>query len=197
MKSVLLALGMSLLLVGCNPSPDATTTAEPKTESASKPETATKPPESPEPAPAVPGAGVNPSRAYQVGDLDKRTVTIGGKPIELWIMDSDGKREEGMMFLTDKEVRNDQGMLFVFPAPVTDTKHGFWMRNTVLPLDIIFIAPDQKVLNIQKGKPFDETSLPPAATFQYVIELKQGQANALGVKPGMKIALPTDVKADD
>lgn len=191
MKSVLLLVVLGSLLSGCTnvPEPEVTKPPAPPVKTA---ETATKPAQ-----PTAIPADVNPNRSYQLQDLDKVVLKISGKPVELWVMDSENKREEGMMFLTDKEVRNDQGMLFVFPGPQSDPKHGFWMHNTVLPLDIIYIAQDKKVINVQAGKPFDDKNLPAAAAFQYVIELKQGQAKALGIKPGVTIAVPANAKASE
>ena len=170
-----------------------------------KSSTTEKPP-APAPTPTEPSkpaaspsesAEGNPNRSFQLKDLDKVTVTLGGKPIELWIMDTSAKQAEGMMFLTDKEVRDDQGMIFAFAKPETNLKNGFYMKNTILPLDIVFISPQKKVINIQKGKPHDETNLPSAAVYQYVIELKQGQAQALGLKPGSSIPIPASVKGEE
>ena len=84
-------------------------------------------------------------------------------------------------------------MIFAF-AQVHPKSPGFYMRNTILPLDIIFLSPKKGVLNVQQGKPYDETDLPSAAPFQFVLEMKQGSAKRLGIKPGMAITIPDSVK---
>ena len=56
----------------------------------------------------------NLSRVFQTADLEVLKITLNGKPFELWIMDTSDKCREGMMFLEDKEVRDDQGMIFAF-----------------------------------------------------------------------------------
>lgn len=129
----------------------------------------------------------NPSRVHQLWTLKKVNLKANGHVIHAWVMDDDSKREEGMMFLTNKEVKDDEGMIFVFPQP---DKQSFWMHNTILPLDIVYIDPRHSVLNIQKGKPFNDSPLPSAGIAQYVLELKQGMAAKFGIRKGTKIAFP-------
>jgi uncharacterized membrane protein (UPF0127 family) len=137
----------------------------------------------------------NPNRVHQLKDLEKYDQTIKGKPFHLWVMDSDAKQQEGMMFLTDAEVKADEGMLFAFTSP-QPTKYpngnprGFWMQNTLIPLDIIYLSPQGKVLNIGKGQPRNETTVPAAGEFLNVVELKGGTAARLGLKPGDTIEIP-------
>lgn len=110
-------------------------------------------------------------------------------------MDNGGKRQEGMMFLRDEDVEEDQGMLFAFAeVQQKGEANGFWMRNTYIPLDIIYISPDGQVVNVGKGEPFKETSVPPGGSYQTVIELKGGTAARIGLKPGTRIDLPKNLK---
>ncbi|AIE87279.1 DUF192 domain-containing protein [Fimbriimonas ginsengisoli] len=183
-----------IALVGCNPSKDVEPAAPPKTETATT-APKTEPPKT-TPAPAV-DEHANADRAFQLKDLETKTVKVNGKPIQVWVMDTGQKRQEGMMFLTAKDVRDDQGMIFVSPRPSQPKEESFWMHNTILPLDIIYIGSDKSVINIQKGKPQDDTQLPAAAPFLYVIELKQGQAEKYGIKPGTKIDIPNDIASKD
>jgi uncharacterized membrane protein (UPF0127 family) len=81
----------------------------------------------------------------------------------------------------------DEGMLF----PYEDDPHvlGFWMRNTVLPLDIIFITPDRRVLNIAANAvPYSEASLRSTGVAAAVLELNGGRAAALGIAPGDRVS---------
>ena len=136
----------------------------------------------------------NAKRVNQLKDLESRTFKVGNNTIKIWIMDDEGKREEGMMWLTEKEVKDNEGMLFVFGG---EAKQAFWMQNTVLPLDITYISAKGKVVNTVQGKSFDETSLPSKGPAKYVLELKKGMAAKFGIKDGMILDLPKDVKAKD
>ncbi len=136
----------------------------------------------------------NPNRAYQLRDLQKETLKIGTREVEAWIMDTEGKRAEGMMFLREPEVKDHQGMLFVFAEA---QPLSFWMRNTYLPLDIAFITADKRILNIEKGTPLSLDSVPSAGPCKYVLEMKQGQMAKQGIVAGMTIEIPSTVVAKD
>lgn len=136
----------------------------------------------------------NPKRIYQLADLAHGTVKIGAHSVPVWLMDTDSKREEGLMWVTDKEMKDDEGMLFSFPTVQDHARAGFWMQNTVLPLDIIYISPKFEIVSIAEGKPFDETQLPAAADYQFVVEMKQGSAKRLGFKAGTKVDIPADLQ---
>lgn len=102
-------------------------------------------------------------------------------------MDDDSKRQEGMMFLGDSEVKNDEGMIFVFDAVQPKVDHGFWMHNTDLPLDIIYIGADKKVINVGKGMPHSDATVAPKGDYKFVLELKQGTAEKIGATPGATV----------
>lgn len=186
---MLLPLLIAFVVVGCDPAPNATTTTEPP-----KPTQPSPQPSQPVTAPKTTKSNDNVKRIYQLKSLEQVTLKAGSKSFPAWVMDTDGKREEGMMFLTDKEVKDNEGMIFVFATPA---KQSFWMENTILPLDIAFIDKSGVVLNIQKGKPFDESPLPSKGDSLYVLELKQGKAKGLGVVPGAKLTIPQSIKSKD
>lgn len=95
------------------------------------------------------------------------------KSIDIEIADDDYQTQTGMMYRNSME--DTQGMLFVFPKA---EYHNFYMKNTRIPLDIIYINSDKKIVSIQKNaKPFDETSLPSNAPAQYVLEINGGLAD--------------------
>ena len=130
------------------------------------------------------------NRIYPLAELPVADLRVNGKPVKAWVVDDELKRAEGMMWLRDENVRQDQGMLFVFPKA---QPMSFWMKNTLMPLDIAFISPKGKILNIQQGKPEDETPLPSKGSALYVLEMKAGSMQALGAKPGSQIAIPDSV----
>lgn len=134
----------------------------------------------------------NPDRIYQLKDLKTATITAGPRKIKVWIMDTPTKRSEGMMFLKDKDVRMDQGMLFVFASP---QPMGFWMRNTLIPLDIAYVDKAGKILNIAQMKALDESNVPSKGSALYALEMKKGAFKKLGIKAGMKLGIPKAIKA--
>lgn len=72
------------------------------------------------------------------------------------------------------------------------------MKNTLIPLDIIYIDASKRVVGIKAGKVQDtETKLSPGKKYQYVIELKQGQASEVGIKEGSTVPIPASVVAQD
>ncbi len=98
------------------------------------------------------------------------------------------QQSAGLMFR--RVMARDQAMIFPFvtPQPVS-----FWMENTVLPLDIIFIGPDRRVLNIAAdAKPFSKNFVYSAGPTAAVLELNAGEAARIGLRPGDKVdyALP-------
>jgi uncharacterized membrane protein (UPF0127 family) len=134
------------------------------------------------------------NRTYHLKDLQRVKLEANGKEIPVWVMDDEGKRREGMMWLTADDVSDDDGMLFAFPD-VQPASNGFWMENTILALDIMYISEGKKVLDIQEGSPHDETSLKSSGDYKYVLEMKRGAAKRLGIAPGTLIMIPNSVKA--
>lgn len=105
------------------------------------------------------------------------------KKIDIEIADTDYETQTGMMYRDSME--DTQGMLFVFPNA---SYHSFYMKNTRISLDIIYIGADKKIINIQKNaKPFDETSLPSDGPSQYVLEIKGGLSDAWNLEVGDSI----------
>ncbi len=113
------------------------------------------------------------------------TTSKGVRTIRAEVARSPQEQARGLMFRT--ELGPDEGMLF----PYEENPHvlGFWMRNTVLPLDIIFITPDRNVLNIAANAvPYSEESLRSTGVAAAVLELNGGRAAALGIAPGDTVA---------
>jgi uncharacterized membrane protein (UPF0127 family) len=169
-----------IAMAGCNPPAEA-----PK--ESTNPEPVAKAPE--RPLETAPPSVADPSRVYQLADLEVKDVGAPKGTVKAWIMDSQGKRTEGMMFLRPDEVKDSQGMLFVFKED-QDLANSFWMKDTPIALDIAFVTADGKVINVGKGKPNSPDKVQPDAAYRYVLELKQGMAESMGVKPGARLKLP-------
>lgn len=95
------------------------------------------------------------------------------------------QRQQGLMFRT--QLGEDEGMLFLFDR---DVQTGFWMRNTLVPLDIAYIGANLQVNEVKQGTPLDETPLVPAGRYRYVLEVNQGWFERHGLGPGARIELP-------
>jgi hypothetical protein len=94
------------------------------------------------------------------------------------------QREYGLMCRT--ALAPDRGMLFDFGQPSDDV--AFWMRNTLIGLDIVYIAPNGTILSIARhAKPLDETPIPAGGTIRAVLEIADGRADQLGLRPGDKV----------
>ncbi|HVS69927.1 MAG TPA: DUF192 domain-containing protein [Phycisphaerae bacterium] len=113
------------------------------------------------------------------------TVKLGDTNFSLEIADTPEKQEKGLMFRPSMPAT--AGMLFVFDKPDTVS---FWMKNTEIPLDIIFLDASGKVIAIQRREPHDETGMGPPSPALFVIEVNAGRAAAVGLKVGDTVALP-------
>ena len=104
--------------------------------------------------------------------------------IEIEIAQGEYETQTGLMYR--KSMRQDRGMLFIFP---NETMRSFYMKNTEFPLDIIFINKDREVVNIQKNaKPLDPTSLPSTGPVKYVLEVNEGLSDTWGLQAGDRIS---------
>lgn len=93
------------------------------------------------------------------------------------------QQAKGLMFRT--QLGDDEAMIFLRNPP---DRAAFWMRNTVIPLDIVFIGLDHKIMNIAANAvPYDETPLPAAGPTLAVFEINGGLAARLGIKPGDRV----------
>jgi uncharacterized membrane protein (UPF0127 family) len=97
------------------------------------------------------------------------------------------RREIGLM--CRRGLAPDRGMLFDFRAPTDNV--AFWMHDTLIPLDIVYIAPDGRVLSIARNaRPKDETPLPAGGRIRGVLEIAGGRAAQIGLLPGDRVLHP-------
>jgi uncharacterized membrane protein (UPF0127 family) len=96
------------------------------------------------------------------------------------------QRSRGLMWRDQLDA--DAGMLFVFSH---NRELSFWMKNTPLPLDIIYIGADRRVVSVaEKTTPYSLTSIPSRGRAKYVLEVNAGLARAHGVGVGTRVDLP-------
>jgi uncharacterized membrane protein (UPF0127 family) len=116
------------------------------------------------------------------------TIESGGQrhKFSIELADTDERRTLGLMYRTS--LAADAGMLFDFKM---DQPVIMWMRNTRLPLDMLFITRDGRIANIaQRTVPFSETSIYSSGPVRAVLELNGGTAERLGIKPGDRVFHP-------
>lgn len=93
------------------------------------------------------------------------------------------EQARGLMFR--KSLAPDRGMLFIYKRP---QPAAYWMKNTLIPLDIIYIQPDGRILSIvRNARPHDETPLPSGGLVLGVLEIAGGRAAQLGILPGDRV----------
>ena len=139
------------------------------------------------------------SRSFSIGGLslifslmpvpvfadDLKIVTVTGKTVSFHvdIANTPETRETGLM---NRDVMaNDAGMLFVFDTPVTPQ---FWMKDTRIALDMVFIGADGVVKGVyDTAKPLDLTPIPSPAPVLAVLEINGGRAKTLGISTGAQV----------
>jgi uncharacterized membrane protein (UPF0127 family) len=115
--------------------------------------------------------------------LDAITLNAGMYNIRAEVALTPQQRQIGLM--GRREMDTYAGMLFVFEEPAV---HCFWMKNTLLPLSIAFVADDGTVVDIADMKPMTEDSHCPRKAVRYALEMNQGWFARRGIRPGSKLA---------
>ena len=135
------------------------------------------------------------SRSFPLDSLASSTVTINGRDFRVWLaqeFDSQrpGVTQEGLMFVPTSEIADDQGMLFVFSD---EAVRGFWMRNTIAPLDIAFARMNGTIVKIWQMPPLTLRTFSSIEPAMFALEVTQGTFGRLGIKEGDRMVIPADV----
>ncbi len=128
--------------------------------------------------------------------IDKRAAVfhtnVGDATVEVELAIKPNERSRGLMF--KKELAPNRGMLFVFPE---EKEQPFWMKNTYISLDMIFIDSSKRVVGVvANAEPLSEKVLTIGKPAKYVVEVSAGFAKDNGVTLGTAVSLPelpTDV----
>lgn len=146
-----------------------------------------QPPPAPAPAPRPPPDIT--ARDYPMPTLPHARVKLkdaygGQQLVEVEVAATRDSRTRGLMWRT--ELAPGKGMLFIFPV---ETIQGFWMRNTLIPLDMLFIAADGTVAGIvENAAPQTLDSRTVGKPSKYVLEVPGGWCGKQGVVAGSKVA---------
>ena len=146
-----------------------------------------------------------PSRPNELDKLGIVAVTIKGQATNLWIADENDERARGLMFVTSEEMADlpdarqagsagtKRGMIFIFEF---EQHLSFWMKNTIIPLDIAYLDSAGTVLAIHTMPALDDrvglySSGSPA---RFAIEVNENVWAEIGLEVGDTIALPEELR---
>jgi uncharacterized membrane protein (UPF0127 family) len=205
MRTFAVALGLSLAAcAGCEPTIEEpaprvapTPTAPPADASVTRPPPVASAPTCVRPTPEqptraaptevpAPGCPDDPGPAPTLSRGKVKFVDAAGAPtVAVEVAERDEDRQRGLMYR--KSMPQDEGMIFVFERA---RKLSFWMRNTCIPLDMIFVTEDGTIVNIEENTPtLTDSTFPSGCPALYVVEVNAGWTRAHGVKAGQKIVI--------
>jgi len=131
---------------------------------------------------AVPALAQQMPPAFKTGAI---TIATAGGPQHFTVerATNDEQREYGLMYR--RKLAADAGMVFVYPD---ERDVAMWMKNTFIPLDMLFVKADGTILSIrERAVPLSEETIPSKGPVSVVIELNGGTVSRLGIKPGDKV----------
>ncbi len=140
----------------------------------------------------LPGAWMAPAHAQsapleELSAFPRAVLTIrGGGAVHeftIWVADTPAREEQGLMFV--RELAADRGMVFFDSQP---RPWSMWMKNTFIPLDMLFIGADGRIASIAHALPHDETIIRSGGPVKAVIELQAGVSEKLHLKVGDQAA---------
>ena len=133
-----------------------------------------------------------PVTAFPVARPKAIDLRIGSQTFHLEVAATPPEQQRGLMYRTSMPA--DHGMIFIFPGEV---ENGFWMKNTLIPLDILYVNEAGRVVSVQLMKPGewdaernDYRSFPPGGPYKFAIELNAGTGAIVGVKAGDTLDIP-------
>jgi uncharacterized membrane protein (UPF0127 family) len=133
------------------------------------------------------GLGLIPLAACSSSDNRLVVQTAKGEfSFNVEVVDTPATRQKGLMFR--QSLAPDAGMLFDFER---EQLTSFWMQNTLIPLDMVFISPDGVVKTVHvNARPLDTTGISSEVPVQFVLEIPGGRSVDIGLQPGDRIEHP-------
>jgi hypothetical protein len=123
------------------------------------------------------------------GSIDKVTIITAQTrhQFQIELAATAEARSRGLM--QRPTLANDAGMLFIFPY---SGRHGFWMKNTLIPLDMLFVAGDGRIVYVHhNAQPHSLTPITPSANARAVLEINGGLSRRLGIAVGDQVLHPS------
>jgi uncharacterized membrane protein (UPF0127 family) len=124
-----------------------------------------------------------PPPVEELSAFPQATLTVSGSggshQFSIWVANTAPREEQGLMFV--RELAADKGMVFFGEEPKV---WNMWMKNTYIPLDMLFVALDGRVVKIAHAIPHDETTVSSDVVVHAVIELQGGISDRLHIKVG-------------
>jgi uncharacterized protein len=138
---------------------------------------------------AVLGIGLGSCQGKAAADkaqktLPTATISVKGVPVLAELARSEEELAKGLMFR--KSLDDGKGMLFIFPG---DERLSFWMKNTLIPLSIAYIAKDGTIMDILDMKPLSEAPVSTSHFVRFALEVPQGWFARAGIAVGDKVLL--------
>jgi uncharacterized membrane protein (UPF0127 family) len=142
-------------------------------------------------------SGCTPTTPNELDKLGTLSLTIKGQAFQLWIADEYDEQTRGLMFVTAGQLSSlpdgtRRGMLFAFDR---EQRLNFWMKNTIIPLDIAYATTDGRVTAIHSMAPLDDRygQYPSGEPARFAIEVNAGVWREIGLVSGDRIEIPGSV----
>jgi len=139
-----------------------------------------------------------PTEPNELDKLGMVDMTIKDHAFRLWVADSFDEQQRGLMFVSADQMAplsdgTERGMIFVFPR---ERYLSFWMKNTIIPLDIAYVDDDGVVVSTYTMAPLDERlgQYESARPAKYAIEVNADRFAAIGLEPGDQIEIPASLR---
>ena len=135
---------------------------------------------------AGPARAQNALATFERGELEIETGDGTRHVFQIELATTPEQKSQGLMFR--RSLAPDGGMLFVYPSDRTIT---MWMRNTLIPLDMVFIAADGRIVKVaQRTVPMSLATISSGGPAKAVLEVNGGTAARLGLEPGDRVVHP-------
>lgn len=140
-------------------------------------------------------SGCAPNEPNVLDQLGTVQITLKDQKFELWVADESNELSKGLMFITDEQMAplpdgTERGMIFVFDH---EQPLGFWMKNTIIPLDIAYVDSDGIVVSIHTMPALVTRTFPSGNPAQFAIEVNASVFKQISLNPGDQIELPDSI----
>lgn len=129
-------------------------------------------------------------RTIPLNRLFKTNLELNEKTFSVWLAIDPQQKQEGLSFVSKQEFHANDGMLFIY---MVDTKLGFWMKNTLIPLDIAYIDADGTIMDIYTMPKMTMQIVTSHTKVKYALELKAGMFKKLHLGVGDKIIFSNQI----